>query len=379
MAHAYTPGLKVSRRTVVFKERKLPIEGEVLVKEGQRVDMDDVVARALLPGNVEMVNVANLLGVEPQDVPRYMLKKEGDEVKQGEIIALHKTFFGLFKSEVRSPIDGTIESISGTTGQVVIRRPPVPVTVDAYISGYVHEVIPKEGVVVKTYGTFIQGIFGVGGERKGVLRVLVNSPDEKATPDMISEDLKDSVIVVGSYCSYDLIKRAEEVGVKGIITGGLDDYDLSKYLGYEIGVAVTGTEEIPLTIILTEGFGEIRMADKTFKLLKESDGKKVSINGATQIRAGVIRPEIIVPYLEEVQDGASLDEQEISMALEVGAIVRIIREPNFGKLARVVELPEQPQVIPTSSKVRVAVLELLDTGERVVYPRANIELFEVEE
>ncbi len=376
MAHAYTPGLKVSRRTVVIKERKLPIEGEVVVEVGQMVSMDDIVAKTELPGSVEMVNVANILGVEPELVPKYMLKKEGERVEQGELIALHKAFLGLFRTEVRSPITGTVESISPATGQVILRRPPVPITVDAYIDGQVCEVHPKEGVSIRTYGTFIQGIFGVGGERKGNLRVIVSSPDEIADLRALTDDLEGSIVVAGSYVSYEFITKAVEVGVKGIIVGGIDDYDLSKFLGYDIGVAVTGTEDIPLTLILTEGFGRIRMAEKTFRLLKESDGRKVSINGATQIRAGVIRPEIIIPYLEEVKDFREVEREEISLGLEVGAKVRIIREPNFGKLARVIALPEQPQVIPTSSKVRVVELELLDTGERVIYPRANIELFE---
>ena len=36
------------------------------------------------------------------------------------------------------------------------------------------------------------------------------------------------------------------------------------------------------------------MGDRTFNLLKSHDSKFVSINGATQIRAGVIRPEIVI-------------------------------------------------------------------------------------
>ena len=43
------------------------------------------------------------------------------------------------------------------------------------------------------------------------------------------------------------------------------------------------------------------MGDRTFNLLKSHDSKFVSINGATQIRAGVIRPEIVIPLKEEFQ------------------------------------------------------------------------------
>ncbi len=65
MAHAYTPGLKVSKGMTINKERRLPLEGEVLVGIGDNVRADEVVAKADLPGNVQLVNIANLLSVPP--------------------------------------------------------------------------------------------------------------------------------------------------------------------------------------------------------------------------------------------------------------------------------------------------------------------------
>ena len=73
MAHAYTPGLKVSERILVKKHRILPLKGDVLVKVGDRVEPDDVVARTLLPGNVVPINVANKLGIPPEDIDMVML------------------------------------------------------------------------------------------------------------------------------------------------------------------------------------------------------------------------------------------------------------------------------------------------------------------
>ena len=68
------------------------------------------------------------------------------------------------------------------------------------------------------------------------------------------------------------------------------------FFGYDLGVAITGSEEIGITLVITEGFGKIPMAQRTFELLKSRTGAKTSINGATQIRAGVVRPEIIIPH-----------------------------------------------------------------------------------
>ena len=77
MAHAYTPGLKVTPRTTHRCRRLLPISGEVVVKAGDRVGAKDVVAEASMPGEITPINLANLLSLPPGDVPECMLKKEG--------------------------------------------------------------------------------------------------------------------------------------------------------------------------------------------------------------------------------------------------------------------------------------------------------------
>ena len=178
MAHAYTPGLKVLENTSVVKERRLPLKGEVLVDKGADVTPEKIVARTHLPGNVQMVNVANLLNVDAQDVPEFMLIDTGKNVSEGDLLAETKGLFGLFKSEVKSPVDGVVESVSNVTGQVVIRQAPIPVEVDAYMNGNVSDVMDKEGVIVSSNGVFIQGIFGMGGENRGNLRVLVDNRED---------------------------------------------------------------------------------------------------------------------------------------------------------------------------------------------------------
>jgi len=59
-AYAYTPGLKVKREVTVSKTRLLPIPGEVLVKEGDIVDFDTIVARAEVPGKPNIVKASEI-------------------------------------------------------------------------------------------------------------------------------------------------------------------------------------------------------------------------------------------------------------------------------------------------------------------------------
>lgn len=372
MANAYTPGLKVTAASTISKRRRLPILGEVLVQKGAKVRPDTPVAKAYIPGNPQSINVANILGVEAEDIEPLMKKKPGDKIEKNEVMAMSSSFFGLFKNEVKSPVSGTIEHISEVTGQVIVREPAMPIIINAYVDGTISEVMDREGVVVETKGAFIQGIFGVGGEREGILKMASKSPEEILDAAQINDTFKGCIIVGGSLMTAAAIKKAATVGARGIVAGGIIDKDLVDYLGYDIGVAITGHEDIPLTLIVTEGFGQITMANKTFELLKAVEGKHASLNGATQIRAGVMRPEIIVP-----DDTAVVDDSKANLEgnLDAGTLIRCIREPYFGQIAEVVDLPPELVVIETGAKVRIMTIRL-SNGEVVTVPRANVELIE---
>ncbi|MEO0087517.1 MAG: hypothetical protein ABIK90_05545 [candidate division WOR-3 bacterium] len=376
MAHAYIPGLKVTDFTLIRKERRLPLPGEILVKIGEEVKGEDIVAKTYLPGNVQTVNVAGLLNIPPEDIREVMIKKEGDEVEKDEVIAYTKSFFGLFKSYVRSPVKGKIENISEITGQVIIREPPQPVQVSAYIDGIVKEIIQNEGVIIETYASLVQGIFGIGGETRGILKVVVSKPEDVLTEKEIDENCKGEIVVGGSLVTLEALKKAREVGVRGIVVGGIEDETIKNFLGYDIGVAITGQENCNLTLIITEGFGRMKMAEKTFSLLKSLEEKIASMNGATQIRAGVIRPEIIVTQRDSFNKKQMEDSFKYSQGLEIGTPVRIIREPYFGMIGKVVSLPVELQKIETESYVRVVEVELEDK-RRIIVPRANVEIIEV--
>lgn len=372
MGSAYTPGLTVSGDLVVKRIRRLPIKGEVLVKDGDRVHPDTVIARAMLPGVLQTIKLSEKLGVEHRDAPDAFLLKPGDPIAKGQLIAETKGLFGkFFRATVMSDFDGTVESISEVTGNVLVREPSVPVDVTAYIEGFIADVLPQEGAVVETRGAMVQGIFGVGGERTGIIRTAVNSPREVLEASHIQDSDAGKILVGGCCISFDAIVKASQIGVSGLIAGGVKDSDLTKFLGYDIGVAITGQEAINLTIMVTEGFGSLPMADRTLDLLKSLDGKKASINGATQIRAGVIRPEIIVPLTENVE-GAKVPDQS-AFELRPGAAIRVIREPYFGELATVTDLPSQLMVVDSGTEVRVLKAKLED-GREVLVPRANVEI-----
>jgi hypothetical protein len=374
VAHAYTPGLRVSPWSDILKERRLPMTGEVMVEKGAQVSAEQVVARTELPGNVQPVKAASILGQHQQDLLEYMLKGEGEAVEKDEIIATAKSFFGLFKSHCKSPCTGTIESISTVTGQVIIREPPIPVEVEAYISGTVVDVIPNEGVVVQTVGSFVQGIFGIGPEIHGQIHIANKSGADELTVADLEGDIAGKVIVGGSMVNSTTIKAAIEKGVKAIVVGGIDAADLKNFMGFDLGVAITGSETLGITLVITEGFGKMAMAGRTFKLLSRFEGKQCSVNGATQIRAGVMRPEIVIS-LDNTESINMEKEFDMAKGLQIGSPVRCIRAPYFGNLGEVVDLPPELHIVESGAPVRVLKVKFGD-GEEGLVPRANVEMIE---
>ena len=373
MPHSYTPGLTVTEQAVVRRRRMLSLPGSVLVTSGETVRANQAVARAELPGKVYPLNLANQLSVAPDEIHDYLVKKVGDSVQKDEILAKNKPLMKWFKTEILSPITGVVESVSPVTGQMLLREPPRVFELLGYVDGRIVEVIPQQGVVVETNCSLVQGIFGIGGETWGEIVIAVTSPDEVLTPRHLTADMKGKVVVGGSFISSDALARAKEVGVAGLVIGGIHDKDLRALLGYDLGVAITGTEQVGFTLILTEGFGAIPMAGKTFTLLSAHAGQPASISGATQIRAGVIRPEIIIPKGASGDHGAATVPQR--EGIRIGDQVRIIRDPLFGKIGEVASLPSDLQKIPTESEVRVMEVRFADSSTAMI-PRANIELIE---
>ena len=364
MSKSYTPGLKILEKTSIAKERILPLKGKVHVEQGEKVDADNVVASTKIPGNVQMLNIANELNIDADQVPATMLSSVDESVEKGQIIARSKGLFGFFKSEVKSPLDGTIGNISDVTGQVIISEKPFPIEVDAYIPGTINSVIDKEGVIINSTGMLIQGIIGIGGEKKGYIKII-----DKEEIDS-KQNIKEKIIVMKSNLTYDFYILLDKLGVQGIVCGGIDYETLTKILKKPLGVAITGMEETT-TIIVTEGFGKITMADRTYELLNKNNDKFASINGATQIRAGVMRPEIFIGSNDKFDSPQSFNEE--NLAISVDSKVRVIREPYFGKIGKVIELPSELVKIDTETTSRVAKIEFKD-GEIEIIPRANLEV-----
>jgi len=372
MSQALTPGLQVLAGAVVRKTRELPVPGRILCGQGDAVTPDAVVGRAELLGDLNILRIPEILGIEPFEAVKGLKVDEGAAIAAGDLVCEHVGLFGLFRSRYHSPVDGAVEFVSRRTGHLGVRLAPHAIELRAYVQGTVTGVEPDKSVTIESRGAFIQGIFGVGGERYGTIRMLDGGPKTILGPAKIPGDASGQVLVGGTRPTLEALQRAAKAGAAGLVVGSIDDYALTGYLGYDLGMAVTGHEDVPMTVIVTEGFGWLPVAERTHSLLRSLEGRAASINGATQVRAGAVRPEIIVAR-EETEAPSPAAERDPAAGLRIGAFVRIIRAPHFGATAEVIALPADPQPIETGARTRVLKARL-DNGDIVTIPRANVEL-----
>lgn len=373
MPHGFTPALQLFQRTAVRKRRELPVAGRTLVAVGSKVTFSQIVAEALLPGELHIMRVAEKMGIEPFEVVKGLRIGEGQEVEEGALLCEHSGLLGLFKSRFKAPVAGKIEFITQHSGHVGIRMAPQAIKLSAFISGIVVGLSVDRAVEIESEAALIQGIFGVGGERNGKLKMLDVPRGRVVEENDIPADAAGCVLVGGTRPSLGALRKASAIGAAGLISGGLDDRALAGYLDYDLGIALTGDEDIPLTLIATEGFGALPISERVLGVLGGLEGQFASINGATQVRAGAVRPEIIVCYEDRV--AARIDTPELSrdLGLGVGSRVRIIRVPYFGLFGQVVEMPVAAERIETGAMTRVLKARLED-GRIVSVPRANVEL-----
>jgi hypothetical protein len=287
-----------------------------------------------------------------------------------------------------------------------------PVSVQAHIKGIVTDLIPYYGAVIETPATVVRGVFGMGGEQHGVLKVVVTGNDEPVTHSSIDARVTYALVLGGSEVTADALHRMIELGARGVIAGSIRSAELQTFLGYASSPArlTTGFLGAPASpagsrsvasrpwrlgastmdsngwsfppiqpgipsplppdfvIVITEGFGSVPMSPRTFELLAAHDGQEIAIDGATRLRWGLARPEIIIP-LSRTTAVKWLDEA--GPKLEVGTHVRLLSPDYLGQVGQIAGLPIGPRaaqsgvvtpvvdvVLPNDRRLRVPVVDL---------------------
>lgn len=457
---AITSNVKVIEKAKLRKVRKLSGPGDVLVKVGDSVSPDTVIAKTeFVRGNPRIVdlNAEFRKKLTLEEVDKSLHKKAGDKVASRDVLASFQRSYWSEVHEVQSPCDGTIEYVSRTQGRIVIRedprsakpmcivsvsaklsvwpwlirmftqvdegdyvhegqvlaaavnismmdyvyapmagvvekicpktgtitivRPVRPNQVRAHMAGRVTELVQDYGAVIEATGSYLEGTFGIGGEKFGELAVTSDGPAETLGEAGVKPEHKDRILVAGSLVTLEAIQKARSLGARGIISGGMNNIDLVQVLGREINVGLTGQEQTDFTLIVMEAFGKMSMNDRAWDLLSSRAGRVASVDGTTQIRAGVIRPQVLLS--EGAEDLEAVAGDPVGMAREenlprttnlvTGDVVRCVRQPYPGLKGVVEEIPSQPEKVECEALMEVARVRL-DDGRLITVPEANLEV-----
>lgn len=363
------------KSTIARVERILPQPGEILVRQGGRVEPDDVIARSREANAPHIINLARALGLPPEQAARAVVAPIGQPLNAGAIVARRR---GLASRRVVSPVNGTLHAVDPATGYAFIVPEPRQVTLTAGVRGIVMEIIDNQRIVIETPAAQLYGVSGFGSDCSGVTRLLTLDPGEPITDKMIDAQSTFAIVIGGSGISAAALRKAVEHQVRGIIVGSIAESELrtffqwAKRVPWPIGARNwqwSSNIASPLTIVLTEGIGNAPMAAPLFELLANNDRREVFIESTTSLRQPHRRPRVIIP----LSRSSTTSLEPPRPPLRTGAFVRLLDPDHLGQTGHVRSLPALPQRLP--SGVRTAAAEvLLESGEAIWLPRSCIEV-----
>ncbi|MCE5196327.1 MAG: hypothetical protein LLG09_04260 [Negativicutes bacterium] len=291
----------------------------------------------------------------------------GLTVKQGSVVDRGRVLISNRKPPIVAPAVGKIREISTTEGYLILAPLYQPTELLAHLDGVIKETSENGALVVESYGYRYQGVMGFGGEQVGQLLPLL-AEDRDLDVDDLPEQIRGSIVLARGGVTLAALRRLEQLEISGLIVGSLDQEVLGKFSHEEPLMVMGQRMELPFTVIMMQGFGSA-MPQQTYRQIAEHAGLLAAIDGSTQLRAGVIRPEILIPLAEEIP----LDTKETiptALNLQVNDAVILIREPHFGSIGRVAAISADLQATAAGTNASLALIQL-DQGECLAVPVQN--------
>jgi hypothetical protein len=338
--------------TTIVRERVLPVAGKVNAHVNQRVNPTDVIAEATFAREHVLLDIARTFGISANAADKLIKVKEGDRLIANALIAEGG---GLFARSIKAPRPGRVMVSGG--GQVLMEVGDTRVELKAGLPGVVTQVIAERGVIIRTAGALVQGVWGNGRIDNGMIVSLLEKPDDVLTSDRLDVSLRGSVILGGHVRDAETLKVAAELPIRGLIISSL------------VSSLITNAYQVRYPILVMEGFGAIPMNSAAFKLLSTSSKREATVNAEHVDRYAGTRPEVIIP----LPISSEPPEPHAYAAFAVGQLVRMRRPPNVGMIGSITNLPGGLSKL--SSGLRAVAAEVkLENGESMLVPLVNLEV-----
>lgn len=345
-----TSALARIKRTVRLPDAA---SGGVIILEGQAVDIRDRVARGVLPSRVLILDAAHELRLnDPKTLKNFLLVKERQAVQEKDPIAGKDAKRG---RRVFAPANGYVAGIDN--GRILFALMPERIELDAGVRGTVTEVNNDREVIIEARGALVQGAWGSGKNFIAIMRYEPVGGILRISRDALDTAYKNEIVVTAQPITEEVLDLAEIRTFGAIVAPSMSAALVERVLAGTVGV------------FLTEGFGAVRMNPSTQKLLKEFDGYQVTLDAHLPARLDARRPELVI------NRSGTDDLREFSpfKRLARGDIVRVCCAPYLGILAKVLDVPRQPQPLPNGLLVPCAKVELSHNGNEVLIPQQSLE------
>lgn len=231
----------------------------------------------------KIIPVAKMVNKKPKSLNNLLRVQLGDFVFEDEnIVHITRAAGGI----VKAPNTGYVTNIDTSRGEVTIQYKRTPVNYQVGFTCRVVSIEDRKSVTIEYEATEYKGVIGFGKSNFGKLIYLSNLND--------GSDLTHKIVVYNGAVTQQDLEFLATKKISGLIIAGINMKAVVQFIGKEIGVALTGNEDVPYPLILMNGFGDYKLSAEFVETVKKNEGHNCYLNPATQIRAGVTRPKISI-------------------------------------------------------------------------------------
>ncbi len=347
------PNVQISSLNRIQRRRTLPVPGQVLVRQGQPVEVKTAVAETVLEPKHILLNIAHSLGVSDQKADELIQRTSGERINKDDLIAGP---VGVLRRVVRAPQSGEIVMVGD--GQVLIEVNQPAYQVHAGMPGTVVELIPNRGAVVETIGAVVQGFWGNRHSAFGLIQSKLTSPDDVLSPDQLDMSQRGAILLGGHCDDAQIFRKATEIPLRGLILTSMASSLLP----------LARKKSFPILVL--EGFGRRSLNIMSYNVLTTNKEREVAVNAQAFDPTTGIRPEVVIPLKA---DEDRVGESPVGEEIAPGKKIRVIRAPHAGRIATIERIFQEPIQLSSGLHAEVALVSF-ENDQQATVPLANMEV-----
>jgi hypothetical protein len=345
------------------RRRPIPLGATTLVSVGDEVQPSDPIARFTLTGRAHAVDIASALGLPPERVAAAMVRRSGETVAEGDILAERRSLGGLQRRAIRSPAAGRISYISPPTGIAYIEPGGLSGGLIAHLGGRITSV-DTDCVAIEGEALAVAGSAGAGPAACGVLIVADSAG---AVPERASG----GVVACAFAIDESTVRRVADSDAVALVAAGIEEEALDRLGWHDVlwpdPARRAAGPAPPMTVVLIDSTSSAP-DPSTWEMLRSSQGRFASALGAEP----GCSPELLVSL-----DGSSHRRarrgREAPPALSVGRQVRAIAGRAQGFTGDIADLSDGPYRLPSEVRADAAVV-VFPYGVRLAIPLVHLQV-----